>query len=314
MGGRLEPVAELIDPVRAGEVHVPGPERRAPRTARSRWGLAGLIGPPAAWMLLVYVGSLALLIATAFFTLDPIASEPTADLTLDNVRVAFTTRAYVEVVMKSVAVALAVTALCIVIALPMAFYIAKVAKARYRRALVVAAVLPLWAGYLVKGYAWKAMLRPASEFGVDQQGGFLDSVFGWTPGFGWTAVVLTLTHLWLPYMILPIYAGLERLPPSLLDASGDLGAAPLRTFRSVVMPMLLPSIAAGSVFTFSLSLGDFIIPKIVSEGQVRLIGSLIESTLLAPNQPLAAAFTLWPLLIILAYLVGMRRLGAFESL
>ena len=115
-------------------------------------------------------------------------------------------------------------------------------------------------------------------------------------------------------MVLPIYAGLERLPPSLLDAVGDLGARPLRTFRSVIVPLLVPSIAAGSIFTFSLSLGDYIIPQIVTEGKVPMIGNLIESTLLAPNQPLAAAFTLWPLLIIVVYLVAMSRLGAFESL
>ena len=139
-------------------------------------------------------------------------------------------------------------------------------------------------------------------------------MFGWTPGFGWIAVILALTYLWLPYMMLPIYAGLERLPPSLLDASGDLGARPGRTFRSVIVPLLVPSIAAGSIFTFSLSLGDYIIPKIVTEGKIRLIGNLIESTLLAPNQPLAAAFTLWPLLIIVVYLLTMKRLGAFESL
>ena len=120
-------------------------------------------------------------------------------------------------------------------------------------------------------------------------------------------MILSLSYLWLPYMVLPIYAGLDRLPPSLLDASGDLGARPLRTFRSVVMPMLVPSIAAGSLFTFSLSLGDFIIPNIVTEGKVRLVGKFIESTLNAPNQPLAAAITLWPLLIIVVYLVGLKR-------
>jgi putative spermidine/putrescine transport system permease protein len=120
--------------------------------------------------------------------------------------------------------------------------------------------------------------------------------------------------MWLPFMVLPIYTGLVRLPSSLLDASGDLGAHPLRTFRSVVMPMLIPSIAAGSIFTFSLSLGDFIIPNIVTEGKVQMIGNIINRTLLAPNQPLAAAYTLWPLTIVIVYLMSMRRLGAFESL
>jgi putative spermidine/putrescine transport system permease protein len=281
---------------------------------RPRLGLAAVLGAPAAWLVVIYLGSLALMVVTAFFSLDPMSNEPTSEWTMDNLRVAFTRQEFVEVVLKSIGVAAGVTLCCFLLGLPMAFYIAKVASPWARRGLVVAVIMPLWAGYLVKAYAWKAMLRPASEFGVDKNGGFLASVFGWTPGFGFTAVVLTLTYAWLPYMIIPIYAGLDRLPASLLDASGDLGARPLRTFRSVVMPLLVPSIAAGSVFTFSLSLGDFIIPRIVTEGKVRLIGNLIESTLLAPNLPLAAAFTLWPLLIIVVYLVGTRRLGAFDDL
>ena len=133
------------------------------------------------------------------------------------------------------------------------------------------------------------------------------------PGFGYIAVILSLTYLWLPYMVLPIYTGLERLPESLLDAAGDLGARPFRTFRSVIMPLMVPSIAAGSIFTFSLSLGDYIIPSVVTERKVLLVGNLISNTLLAPNQPLAAAFTLWPLLIIVVYLLTMKRVGAFES-
>ena len=236
-----------------------------------------------------------------------------ADLTLENVDVAFTTSTFLHIVARSLGVALAVTAACLAIAVPLAFYIAKVAKPWARRGLIVAVLLPLWAGYLVKGYAWRAMLRPSSEFGVSASGGFAKSVFGWTPGFGLTAVIITLAYMWLPYMVLPIYAGLDRLPPSLLDASGDLGARPFRTFVSVVVPMLVPSIAAGSIFTFSLSLGDYITPKIVG-ARVQLIGNLIERTLLAPNQPLAAAFTLWPILIIVVYLVVMSRLRAFESL
>jgi putative spermidine/putrescine transport system permease protein len=283
--------------------------RRHPRLS-----LASVLTAPVAWLLVVYVGSLVLMVVSAFFKLDEQSQKPTTELTTENLRIAFTRAEFVQVVLKSVGVAAAVTLLCFVLALPMAFYIAKVAKPWARRGLIVAVLLPLWAGYLVKGYAWKAMLRPASEFGIDTNGGFLASVFGWTPGFGWTAVILSLSYLWLPYMVLPIYAGLDRLPPSLLDASGDLGARPLRTFRSVVMPMLVPSIAAGALFTFSLSLGDFIIPNIVTEGKVRLVGKFIESTLNAPNQPLAAAITLWPLLIIIVYLIGLKRVGAFESL
>ncbi len=279
-----------------------------------RWSLVSVLGAPVAWMMVIYIGSLALMIVSAMFELDSFTQKPTSTFTTDNLSTAFGTWEFVLVVIKSVGVALAVTLLCLLIALPMAFYINKVAQRWARRGLIVAVLLPLWAGYLVKGYAWKAMLRPASAFGVDTNGGFLQSTFGYTPGFGWVAVVLALTYLWLPYMILPIYAGLDRMPDSLLDASGDLGAHPLRTFRSVIMPMLVPSIAAGSIFTFSLSLGDFITPNIVTEGKVQMIGNLIQRTLGAPNQPLAAAFTLWPLLIVVMYLVGMKRLGAFESI
>jgi putative spermidine/putrescine transport system permease protein len=146
-------------------------------------------------------------------------------------------------------------------------------------------------------------------------GGFMQSVLGWTPGYSKTAVVIALVYLWLPYMVLPIYAGLERLPASLLDAAGDLGAKPLRTFRSVIMPLLLPSIAAGSIFTFSLSLGDYILPRLVVDGKERVMfGELINSTLGTPNQPLAAAYTIWPLVMIVLYLLAMKRAGAFDNL
>jgi putative spermidine/putrescine transport system permease protein len=283
-------------------------------TRRRGLGLAATLTPPLLWLLVVYVGSLVLLTVTAFFELDPLTQKPTTTLTLANLDAAFTTSAYYATIFRSITVGVAVTFLCLAISLPMAFYMAKVARPRIRRSLVVAALLPLWAGYLVKAYAWRAMLEPGSEFGISSSGGFLKSVFGWSPGFGLTGVILTLSYMWLPYMLLPIYAGLDRLPASLLDASGDLGARPWRTFRSVIMPMLVPSIAAGSIFTFSLSLGDYITANVVG-GKVQLIGNLIGTRfLLAPNQPLAAAFTLWPILIVVVYLFAMSKLRAFESL
>ena len=263
------------------------------------------------WLVVIYVVSLLLLIVAAGYKIDDFTFQTTSERTWDNLQRAFMRRDFFDVVVRSVLVSLGVTALCLAIALPTAFYIAKVAKPWARRGLIVSCLMPLWAGYLVKGYAWKALLRPA---GQGANGGFLQSVFGYTPGFGMVAVVLTLTYLWLPYMILPIYAGLDRLPASLLDAAGDLGAKPLRTFTSVIVPLLVPYIAAGSIFTFSLSLGDYIMPRLASEGKVTMVGNLIYSTFLAPNQPLAAAYTLWPLLIIIVFLLGMRRAGAFESL
>ena len=264
-------------------------------------------------MVLIYLTSLVLMVVSAFFKVDGFTSKPTDETTIDNVERAFTRYSFFWVVVRSTLIAATVTLVCLAIAVPVAFFVAKVARSWARRGLIVAVLMPLWAGYLVKGYAWKAMLRPAPLIG-DQDGGVLHAMFGYTPGFGYVAVILALTYLWLPYMVLPIYAGLERLPSSLLEASGDLGAKPLRTFTSVVMPMLVPSIAAGSIFTFSLSLGDYIMPRLVTEGKVTMVGSIIYSTLLAPNQPLAAAYTIWPLLLIVAYLLTMRRLGAFDSL
>jgi len=285
---------------------------------RRRLGVGSLLGLPLTWMLVVYMGSLLLLVVSSLYRLDPVTQKPTSDLTLDNLRAAFTVWDTVWVVIRTAGVALLVTLLCALIAVPVSFFIAKVAARWARRGLVVAILLPLWAGYLVKGYAWRAMVSPAGgKFAAAGKGGggFLESTFGWTPGYGRVAIVITLVYFWLPYMVLPVYAGLERLPASLLDAAGDLGARPLRTFRSVVLPLLKPALAAGSIFTFALSLGDYIVPQIVNQGEERfLFGSVINAVLGAPNQPLAAAYTLWPLLIIIGYLVVMKRLGAFDNL
>ncbi len=303
------PDAPVAGPVSAG------PARRVARlfTHHPRLSLSATLTAPVLWLLVIYIGSLVLLVVTAFFKLDNATQKPTSELTLDNLDIAFTTSDFIWTVIRSVGVALAVTLVCLVIALPMAFYIAKLAKPWARRSLIVAVLLPLWGGYLVKGYAWRAMISPGSQFSASGGGGFLESTIGWTPGFGKTALVITLAYQWLPYMVLPIYAGLDRLPASLLDASADLGGRPFQTFRSIVTPMIIPSIAAGSIFTFSLSLGDYIMPNIVG-GTTQLIGNLIARTLLAPNQPLAAAFTLWPILIIIVYLATMSRLKAFDNL
>ena len=280
---------------------------------RRRLALTATLGAPVAWMLLVYIGSLVVLVAAAFFKLDA-NSKPTTDFTTDNVRRAVTTGSFLQAVMRSCGIAIAVTAVCFAIALPTAFFIAKVVRPRFRRPLIVAVLLPLWAGYLVKGYAWKSIFTPdAGKFAARQGGGFLEATIGWTPGTGYVAIIITLAYLWLPYMVLPIYAGLERLPASVLDAAGDLGARPLRTFRSIILPMLIPSIAAGSIFTFALSLGDYITPRIISGGKITMIGNIID-TLQQQNQALSAALTLWPIAIIIVYLIGMRFLHAFDSI
>ena len=286
-------------------------------------GVASTLGVPLVWMLFVYVGSLLLLVVSAFYRLDPVTQKPSDEFTWDNLVAAFNVfdpavRDTIWVLVRTVGVALLVTLLCFLIALPVSFFVAKVAPRWIRRGIIVAMLMPLWAGYLVKGYAWRAMVAPSGgKFAASGKGagGFLDATFGWTPGYGRVAIVITLVYFWLPYMVLPIYAGLDRMPPSLLDAAGDLGARPFRTFKDVIFPLLLPAIAAGSIFTFSLSLGDYIVPQLVNNGKEKfMFGTLINSTLGAPNQPLAAAYTLWPLLIVVFYLLAMKRLGAFENL
>nr|WP_244993902.1 ABC transporter permease [Actinomadura coerulea] len=186
---------------------------------------------------------------------------------------------------------------------------AKVARPRHRPYLVIAILAPLWAAYLVKAYAWRVMLS---------EGGLVDQVLGpfglSSPGYGLTATVLVLAYLWLPYMILPVYAGLERLPDSLLDASGDLGARPLRTLRSVVLPLVFPSLVAGSIFTFSLSLGDYITVKIVG-GRSQLLGNVVYDNIGAANNlPFAAAVATIPVVVMLGYLAAARRTGALREL
>ncbi|MEV3853601.1 ABC transporter permease [Streptomyces sp. NPDC050095] len=272
-----------------------------------RLRLTLLLAAPLTWLVVAYLGSLAVLFLSGLWTTDPFTSDIVRTWTLDNFRTLVTTDVYRQVALRSIGVALGVTALCIVLAFPIAFYTARVARPRWRPLLVVAILTPLWASYLVKAYAWRVMLA---------QGGLLDwllSPLGVNgPGYGLTATILVLTYLWLPYMILPIHAGLERVPDGLLDASADLGARTWRTFRTVLLPLVLPSVAAGSVFTFSLSLGDYIAVQIVG-GKTQLIGNLVYSNITL-DLPLAAALGTVPVVVIVLYLLAVRRTGALSSL
>lgn len=329
MGERLDGTALVTQPAAESGGRASGPShpfRALNRMfhGRRRLGVGSLLGVPLSWMLVVYLGSLAMLVGAALYTLDPKSQKPSHDFTADNLIATFkiwdpqVRDVVLWPFLRTAGMALLVTTVCACIAVPVAFFVAKVAWRWSRRALIVSMLLPLWAGYLVKGYAWRAMVSPAGgKFAAAGKGGggFLETTLHWTPGYGRLAILLAEVYLWLPYMILPIYAGLDRLPPSLLDAAGDLGARPFRTFRSVILPMLIPSVAAGAIFTFSLTLGDYIVPRIVNNGVERfMFGSSIDSVLGAPNQPLAAAYTLWPLLIIILFLLSMKRAGAFESL
>jgi ABC-type spermidine/putrescine transport system permease subunit I len=248
------------------------------------------------------------LFVSAFWTVNSFTGDVVRQPTLDNFRTIVTEAVYRTVTLRSLGVAAAVTLIDAAIALPMAFFMAKVATPRWRRWLIVAILTPLWASYLVKAYAWRVLLAG---------GGPVDWMLGGDgrgPGYGLTATVLVLSYLWLPYMILPIYAGLERLPDSLLEASADLGARAGRTFRSVVLPTLVPAAVAGSIFTFSLSLGDYIAVQIVG-GKTQLIGNLVYANIGAANNlPFSAALATIPVLIMVIYLIAVRRSGALEEL
>lgn len=273
------------------------------RHPRTRLGL--LLAAPVTWLVLAYLGSLAALFLTALYKTDPFTSDIVKTVGGQNFSELAKTGVYRVITVRTIGVALAVTLLDLCLALPMAIFMAKVAKPRIRNLLVVAVLMPLWASYLVKGYAWRAIF--------DSGSGVLKSTFGATPGFGLVATTVTLAYLWLPYMVMPIFAGLDRLPNSLLEASSDLGAHGHRTMRSVVMPLLLPSMVAGSIFTFSLTLGDYITVKIVG-GKSQMIGNVVFDNFGSSNIPFAAAFALVPVAIMVAYLLTARRTGAFENL
>lgn len=266
-----------------------------------------LLLAPMAVLVVVYLGSLAVLLLSAFWTTDVFTGAVVKDTTFDNFRELVTTDVYRTVTLRTISVAAAVTVICAVLAFPMALFMAKVASPRARRVLVVLVVTPLWASYLVKAYAWRAML---SGDGVLNWA--LDP-FGLTgPGFGLTATVVVLTYLWLPFMILPVYAGLERLPDSLLDASSDLGARAGRTVRSVILPLAFPAIVAGSIFTFSLSLGDYIAVQIVG-GKLQVLGTAVLQNITL-DLPFAAALGTASVVIMVLYLLAIRRTGALENL
>jgi putative spermidine/putrescine transport system permease protein len=255
----------------------------------------------------VYFGSLVVLLVNAFWSKDPFTSQVVREFTLENFVQIATTEVYRVVTLRTVGMAVAVTLTCAVVAFPIAYYMARVASPRIRGLLAVGILMPLWASYLIKAYTWRLIL---SEDGVLN---WLLAPLGLTgPGLtGLIPVWMTFVYLWLPYMILPVYAGIERIPGSLLEASSDLGGRSGTTFRRIILPLALPAVVAGSIFTFSLTLGDYIVPNVVSN--VQFIGNVIQVNQ-AQNLPLAAAYSMVPLAIMVLYLLVARRLHAFEAL
>jgi putative spermidine/putrescine transport system permease protein len=280
---------------------------------RRPWARATLLlTPPLAWFLLVYIASLVILLVTAFWSVNPFTTNIEKTWTLSNFRQIFTTPAYRSDIGQTVGMAAAVTVTDAVIAFPFAYFMARVAAPRTRTALFVAILLQLWASYLAKVYSWLLIFT---------NHGFLDWVVGGL-GLGHPQLIYTnwavyavFCYLWLPYMIIPVYSALERVPPSLIEASQDLGGRTWRTTRSVLLPLVLPGIVAGSIFTFSLTLGDYITPLLVGGTSANFIGNVIYTNIgIANNVPFAAAMAIIPIVIMGIYLSGARALGAFEAL
>ncbi len=276
--------------------------------ARRRLQLGLLLSGPLGWLVVAYLGSLAVLFVAAFWQLDDFSGQIVREPTFDNFRLLWENHVYRTIALRTIGIAALVTVTDAILAFPIAFFMAKVATPRVRGLLVVGVLMPLWASYLVKVYAWREIL---SE----------DGILNWAlgplgikgPGFGFVATWLVFSYLWLPYMILPIYAGLERIPASMIDASGDLGGRPGLTFRRVILPLAMPAVVAGSIFTFSLTLGDYITPQLVSSTQ--FIGNVVYANVgVANNLPLAAAFATVPVMVMIVYLLVARRMGAFEAL
>jgi putative spermidine/putrescine transport system permease protein len=274
-----------------------------------RLKLGVVLGAPLLWFTVVYLGALAVLFVSAFWRLDVFTAEIVKQFGFSNFETLLREPVYRTIAVRTIGIAAAVTLTDIALSFPLAYFAARVATPRVRNALLLMVVIPLWANYLVRIFAWKLILSP---------GGFLDSAVRFL-GFSlqiansnW-AIWITFVYLWLPFTLLPIYGAMERVPSSYLEASSDLGARGWITFRRVVFPLIVPGIVAGSIFSFSLTLGDYIAPSLV--GNTQFIGTVIyQSTGVSNNVPFGAAYAFVPMLVIAAYLVIAKRMGAFDAL
>jgi len=279
---------------------------------RRPWARATLLlTPPLAWFVLIYLASLVILLVTAFWQINPFTTNVERVWSLSNFTTIFTSPAYLTIIGRTVGMAAAVTVVDAVVAFPFAYYMARVASPRTRTALFVAILLPLWASYLAKVYSWLVIFTHNGilDWSLSRAGlGQVHLIYS-----NW-AVFTVFCYLWLPFMILPVYAALERVHQSQLEASQDLGARTWRTARLVLLPLALPGIAAGSIFTFSLTLGDYITPLLVGGTSANFIGNIIYTNVgIANNLPFAAAMALFPIAIMAVYLLAARALGAFEE-
>jgi putative spermidine/putrescine transport system permease protein len=280
---------------------------------RRTWLRATLtLSPPLAWFLVIYLASLVVMLLTSFWTVNTFTNNLEHQFSLSNFAALFNAP-IPEIIGRTVLLAALVTLTDVVLAFPFAYFMARVASRRVRNALFIAVLLPLWASYLARVYAWIVILTK-------------DGTLDWTtqhlglgqPNIAYTntAMWIVFSYLWLPFMILPIYGALERIPGSYIEASADLGARNPRTFRSVVLPLALPGVVAGSIFTFSLTLGDYITPLLIGSGSgTNLVGNVIYDNIgLANNLPFAAALAFVPIVIMIGYLLAARAAGAFEAM
>ncbi len=280
---------------------------------RRQWlkGLS-LLAPPVLAFLIVYIAALAALFVSSFWTVDPFTSLTVHSWTLDNYRELWNSPVYRHVALRTISIAAAVTLTDAIIAFPFAYFMARVATPKVRAALFVLVLLPLWASYLARVYAWRLILDSDGLLNWSlHKLGLPSANIAYTN----TAMWLVFSYVWLPFMILPVYASLERIPHSYIEASRDLGAKGFRTLRSVILPLALPGLVAGSIFTFSLTLGDYITPILIGGASSQFIGNVVyDSVNGAGNLPFAAAFAVVPLAVMGVYLLLARRLGAFEAL
>jgi putative spermidine/putrescine transport system permease protein len=280
---------------------------------RRRWlKVVLLLIPPFGWMVVVYLAALAVLLATAFWQQDVLSGKIIHTFTTDNIQYIRNDPTIRKVTRDTVQMAVVVTITDILLAFPLAYYMVRIASRRTRALLLVGVLMPLWSSYLIKAYTWRLMTgdKGTINWALGQVGlGPLHIAFTQT------AMWLAFSYIWLPYMVLPIYAALERIPNSLIEASEDLGGRAWRTLRSVVLPLALPGIAAGSIFTFSLTLGDYIMVDLVGGNKTDFLGSVIYRYQgVANDLPLAAAVAIIPVVVITVYLLLVKRLGAFEAL
>lgn len=290
---------------------------------RPRLVLALLLVPPLIWFLLVYIGSLITLLINSFFSLDSFTGQIVREFTLSTYAKLFEP-SNLQIFGRTTLMAATVTIACAVLAFPLSYYMARFASPRTKTFLYLAVTLPLWSSYVVRVYSWKLILAQEGIVSWFANLIHLDGILSWylslpvvggpSLSISYTGVFLVFVYIWLPYMIIPIQTALERVPKSLIEASGDLGAKPSQTFWNVILPLAFPGVIAGSIFTFSLTLGDFIVPQLFGRSAYTIGRAVLSFQGTSNNIPLAAAFTMGPIVIMIAYLLIARKLGAFDAL